>query len=543
MARPKNQAEDKVRDEVIKELIKRGWEKEQLKKEWTVPDTPHDLSKREKGQQFSRCGRADLAIFADDSQEAHALLVICEFKAPNRTEGREQLRRYLASEPVVKMGYWTNGTDSLAIYKNHSSDWIEIKGVAIPKPGDDFTRPPQKPLTWETLERPTSAQLTAILRRLVATTVTSDTISTRREDQIKELLHLLLVKIESDSWASNPAHVELPVHFRIYGDVATMTRETASQIKKQFGEYFARQQNRVFDEHDTDQIRLSDETILSVVDTLSGVRILGDEVDILSKAFQVFRTKAMKSGEGQFLTPLQIIRPCVEIMEITSSDKIIDPACGSGGFLIEALRQVRNNEFSKGGEDTWRLVKFANDNLYGVDKDRLGLKLTKSMMIAMQDGSTHCLCGDMVRQHLWREKFPSLFSNLSDRQKNRLNESFTVVITNPPFGQDLKVSASDCQKSHYSISIAAAAAVSAGSGNYTDLEIGLVYLEVAHRILQGGGRLGIILPETYFFSYSYRWLPGWLENHYKLRGMLNIPMEAFEEFCRAKTNFYIFEKI
>lgn len=542
MSRPKTNPEDIVRDQVIKELIKLGWEKDQLKKEWSVPDTPHDLSKREKGQQFNRCGRADLAIFADDSQEAHALLVICEFKAPKRKEGREQLRRYLASEPVVKMGYWTNGTDSLAIYKDHSSQWIEVNDAPIPKPGDDFTRPPQKPLTWEALEKPTSAQLTAVLRRLVATTVTSDTVSTRREDQIKELLHLLLVKIESDSWASSSTHRRQPVPFRIYGDVHTMVKTTATEIKKQFREYFARQQNRVFDEHDTDQIRLTDETIFSIVDTLATIRILGDEVDILSKAFQVFRTKAMKSGEGQFLTPQQIIAPCVRIMEITSSDKIIDPACGSGGFLVEALRQVRDNEFSKDGDDTWRLVKFANDNLYGVDKDRLGLKLTKSMMIAMQDGSTHCLCGDMVRQHLWKEKFPSLFSNLAASQAGKLNESFTVVLTNPPFGQDLKVSATDCQKSQYSIS-KAAASVTSGSGNYADLEIGLVYLEVSHRILQTGGRLGIILPETYFFSHSYRWLPAWLKEHFILRGMLNIPMEAFEEFCRAKTNFYIFEKI
>ncbi len=55
--------------------------------------------------------------------------------------------------------------------------------------------------------------------------------------------------------------------------------------------------------------------------------------------------------------------------------------------------------------------------------------------------------------------------------------------------------------------------------------------------------MGIVLPETYFFSHMYRWLPGWLEGRFVLRGMLNVAMEAFEEFCRAKTNFYIFEKI
>lgn len=62
-------------------------------------------------------------------------------------------------------------------------------------------------------------------------------------------------------------------------------------------------------------------------------------------------------------------------------------------------------------------------------------------------------------------------------------------------------------------------------------------------MLRVGGRVGIVLPETYLFSYPYRWLPYWLSGRFALRGMLNIPMEAFEEFYRAKTNFNIYEKV
>lgn len=121
-----------------------------------------------------------------------------------------------------------------------------------------------------------------------------------------------------------------------------------------------------------------------------------------------------------------------------------------------------------------------------------------------------------------------------------MHEQFTVVVTNPPFGEDLKIKAADCRAAHYSISNAAAMK---GPTDYADLEIGLVYVELAYRLLQVGGRVGIILPETYFFSKKYRWLSEWMSTRFKLRGMMNIPMEAFEEFCRAKTNFYIFEKI
>ncbi len=69
-----------------------------------------------------------------------------------------------------------------------------------------------------------------------------------------------------------------------------------------------------------------------------------------------------------------------------------------------------------------------------------------------------------------------------------------------------------------------------------------MFVERAYQLLMPGGRLGIILPETYFFSSSYRWFTTWLEARFILRGVVNIPMEAFQGFCRAKTNFYVLEK-
>jgi len=537
--------EEAVRQKVLSQLKRLGWKDGRLqwKPEWRVPGTPHDLTKRERGQKFAACGRADLVAFADDSGQPHALQVIFEFKESSIEAGRQQLQRYLASEPVVRLGYWTNGTKSLAVYKSHSNDWIEVADAPLPHPGDDLTAPPSKPPTWNDLREPTEAQLSASLRRLVAIVVASDSRAVRREDQLRELLHALLVKVESDNIASAPANVSKPVRFRIYGDRASMVQLTAQSVQDQFKDYFSRQRTRVFHPDDVDHLRMTPETIFAVVDTLAPWRILGDKLDLLAKAFQIFRTQAMKSGEGQFLTPQRIIRPCVMAMEVTSEDKIIDPACGSGGFLIEALRQVQERDFP-GPANTWRLVKFANDNLYGVDMDHLGVKLTKAMMIAMQDGSTHALRGDAIRRHLWPSKFSELEQNLAlPNGDGAIAAQFTVVLTNPPFGEDLKVSAADARAAGFSITKAAASVGSGSRKEHVDLEIGLVYLELAHRLLQVGGRVGIVLPETYFFSHTYRWLDKWLEGRLVLRGMLNIAMEAFEEFCRAKTNFYIFEKV
>jgi hypothetical protein len=88
---------------VIAALRKLGWKDTRLcwKPEWPVPDTPHDLTKRERGQKYKVCGSADLVAFADNSGEAHALQIVFEFKAPTIEKGRMQLMRYLSN-----LDYW-----------------------------------------------------------------------------------------------------------------------------------------------------------------------------------------------------------------------------------------------------------------------------------------------------------------------------------------------------------------------------------------------------------------------------------------------------
>lgn len=539
--------EERVRQSIIQQLRALGWAEDRLRwrPEWPIPATPHDLTKRERGQQYAVAGTCDLVAFADNSQEPHALQVIFEFKAPEISAGRDQLMRYLSGEPAVKMGYWTNGSESLAIYKRHAAEWLQITNAPLPAPGDDLTQPPDEPPTWNALREPTEVELTVALRRLLATVVVQDSRATRREDQLREVVHVLLVKLESDAVARRSTNNDKPVSFRLYGNQNTKVHETAQAVRTHFSDYFKRQRTRIFHPDDRNAILLTDETIFAIVAELAGFRILGDDIEVLSKAFQVFRASALKSGEGQFLTPQRVVRPCVMALEITSQDKVIDPACGTGGFLLEALRQVRERDFPNADED-WDLIKWANDNLYGVDLDHIGVKLTRAIMIALRDGSSHVLLGDSVRRHQWRSKFPKLSQELGlggiEEAAHAVADQFTVVVTNPPFGEDLKLSASDARASQYTIA-RAAAAVTSKPVEYVNLEIGLIFLELAHKLVRVGGRIGIVLPETYFFSHRYRWLPGWLDGRLALRGMLNIPMEAFEEFCRAKTNFYIFEKV
>ena len=188
-----------------------------------------------------------------------------------------------------------------------------------------------------------------------------------------------------------------------------------------------------------------------------------------------------------------------------------------GGFLVESfLALERENPNLSEAE----LQRWAQSHIYGVDRDDINVKLARAIMQIIGDGSSNIETGDSLRQHMWTRDYPHLKKTLADG-------SFTCVITNPPFGRSLRLSSNDARLSGYTITRKA-------SDRQLDLEVGLVFLERCYRLLVEGGRLGIILPETYWFSSTYSWLREWLEPRFVLRGMFNVPMEAFQSFCRAK---------
>ncbi len=516
-----------VRLPVIAKLQELGWFEGQLRwdPEWRVPKTPHDSAKRERSDSYEGWP-VDLVIF--DSEE-HAgewehVLAIFEFKEPSLEQGQSQLKIYLSREPRAKYGYWTNGDQSVALYKLPDGGVLVVEGAGLPRPEDNLSKPSEEPLTYELLKVPTERELKGVFKRLLDTIVVGDSRSTRPDEQLNAICNLLLLKLDSDSNGSDK--LAAPVSFQL----ASSEAETAKRVRKQF-EDMRLLRTDIFTEAQDAELVLDDHTIHHAVYELSPLRLMDMAPDAVSSAFQVFRRANLKAGEGQYFTPRRVIESAVKIMEITRADKLIDPACGTGGFLVEAYRCVADGSDSPTAKANART--FAHKQIWGVDKDGINVKLARAIMVILGDGSANIHVGDSLGEHRWREDYPHLIQPLKD-------ESYTAVITNPPFGQRLRVSAAEAKRDKYTIANAAAGGA---HGQYATLEIGLIFLERAYRLLVMGGKLGIVLPETYFFSPTYRWLPNWLEGRLALRGILNIPMEAFQGFCRAKTNFYIFEKV
>ena len=453
-----------------------------------------------------------------------------ETKAPNHKEGISELSTYLGLEPNAVLGIWSDGDSISLVYKQADMHYKSVRQATLPAPGDNVLIPGDKALTYVDLREHDDISGTGLNRLfsdLLNHIVANDSKSTRADDRLDNMCNMLLLKMDSDTNGKMAQDPKEPLDFQ----VCPTPVETAKRINTNFERYMAKYPF-LFEDTSTKTIKFDDETIHAIVYWLQGINLKSAAPETLSTAFQVFRSANVKQGEGQYFTPQRIIESAVKLMEIDYHDKVIDPACGTGGFLFETYSTLLKRA---SGEQRDEIRTWAHRNLYGVDLDSINVKLARALMIGARDGSTNIVLGDSLREQKWQD-FPMLTPVLG----RETDGSYDVVLTNPPFGERLKIRATDAKQAKYSI----CQHTSGGypSDKYSDTELGLVFMERAYRLLAGGGRLGIVLPETYFFSSSYQWFRKWVSRHFDVLAVMNIPMEAFQGFCRAKTKFYVMRK-
>jgi hypothetical protein len=364
MAKGKEHAE--VREPLLERLQKMGWKPEQLQHdpEWRVPKRPSEASKRELGYNFESWP-IDIAIFDDPAHagEYDHLIGIVETKSPDLTSGRNQLEIYLANEPYARFGFWTNGNDRCLIFRLSDGNFLVEFGKDIPGPSGPFIFGAEKKITWRNLQSLSVLELKRILNRLLNAIVAQDTSVTRSEEQLNQLCNLVLAKLHSDQRGKlKPSD---PLEFQTWENPT----KTKSRIEAVFGDLFITHTD-LFDAFETKKIKFDADTVHTVAYELSRFRLLDASLDIVSQAFQVFRRANLKSGEGQYYTPFPVIESAVTFLEVGIDDKIVDPACGTGGFLLGSFRHISKSI------PPLEAIRWAQRHLYGVDNGLHPVRLT-----------------------------------------------------------------------------------------------------------------------------------------------------------------------
>ena len=250
--------------------------------------------------------------------------------------------------------------------------------------------------------------------------------------------------------------------------------------------------------------------------------------DLYQLVFYNFANAFQRGEAAQFLTPLPVIEFLVKIVNPRDGETVVDPCCGIADFL--SLAFVNASQKDK----AWHLD---DANIYGVDLDDDMIMLATLNMLLNGDGQAKLYCRHNPGSIL--AKFgagnpPELVELIPDRHKSgawqdwpdktRLMQ-FDVVLTNPPFGKDRAYRPRNDQERRI-IEMYETWKL-AGGGDKIDL--GVVFLENAYRILKPEGRLGIVLSNSIAAINSWKEVRKWIMDRMRIVALFDLPANVFAE--------------
>lgn len=473
----------------------------------------------------------DIAIFSNKKKQEDDVYIIIECKKKNRKDGKTQLQDYLRFSKAF-LGVWFNGEERLFLRKVEKNGRIEFEEIPnIPQYEqrvEDIGKFKRKDL------KPThnlKATFRAIRNHLAANTVGT----TRDEVFAQQLINLIFCKIYDEKF-TEPTDI---VTFR------TGVDEEAKDVKKRILDLFdkvKRKYKEVLD--DGDAVTLDEKSIVYVVGELQNYCLIEAERDIISDAFETFIGHALKGAQGQFFTPRNVIKMMVDILDPDDEDLIIDPACGSGGFLIEALRHVWRKLDSEGEKFHWNKknlqeekMEVALNKIKGIDKDYVLSKVAKAYMAIVGDGKSGIFTEDSLEKpEKWKDK---------TRLKVDIGK-FSVLLTNPPFGSKIPVRGEDKLR-QFDLGHKWKQDKKSGEwekGKLKDKEAPqILFIERCLQLLKDGGRMAIILPDGIYGNKSLGYIRNWLLKQGRIVAVIDIPIETFMPNTGTKTTVLIFQKL
>ncbi len=260
-------------------------------------------------------------------------------------------------------------------------------------------------------------------------------------------------------------------------------------------------------------------SVVSIIDSMDYNDSQKYDTDVKGDLYEYLLSKISISGtNGQFRTPRHIIKMMVDIIKPQSGQYILDPACGTAGFLIQAYLHIMEQNTSEDLKQEGHITgdKLRPDQheflkmhaLTGYDND------TDMVKIAIMNLYLHGLENANVRHH-----DPLTLPNPNERK-------YDIILANPPFAGNVNKEAIledfDLKTSK------------------TELLFG----EFFYKHLAPGGKAAVIVPEGVLFgsTNAHKKLRAWLLDECTVLGIISLPSGVFKPYAGVKTSVVVFER-
>lgn len=271
-----------------------------------------------------------------------------------------------------------------------------------------------------------------------------------------------------------------------------------------------------------DKFHLDDNSLRFGLSAISNLDLYGAQSHLLGDAFQALIGPNLRGDKGQFFTPRSIVRCMISVLSPKDGAKIVDPACGTAGFLTEAAAYLESKRRSPG-------------ILIGIDKDSdLFVFASALTELAAPDSSVVINANSLDIAALQR----------IDSKQSPFNAD--LVLTNPPFGAKIPIREPEilCQ---YELGFVWEYSKENDSWKKTSVlrsseDPQTLFIELCVKLLKPGGSLGIVLPEGVFGNSGSGHVLDYLRGQGEIFGLIDCPRTSFQPGTDTKTNILFFRK-
>jgi len=507
---------------------KAGKPEEVIRQLWLVKLTqeyryPLDRIEVEKSVQFGteiREKSADVVLYKEDKITPY---IIFELKQPNAKKAEEQLKSYLSAEGA-EGGVWSNGIQKFILYRPYPKEYITTLSD-IPNVNQTWDDLFEEKRTYDELQE--KFDLSFVISRLEEMVLAQAGVNV-----FEEVFKLIYAKLYDEDQARN-FRAKREVHFRQYKE----PKKTYTVINDELFKGAIKEWEDIF--NPLSKIDLTPEQLQICVPFLEQVKFFGsgrEELEIIDRAFEHLIAEVSKGQKGQYFTPRNVIKMCVKMLNPQKDEHIVDPACGSGGFLLHTMYWVWDNDLKS--TSLTAKQKYANRYLYGIDFDDNMRRISQALMLIAGDGRHNIFKRNSLDGRDWigeqaeeaRALLKSLlkhFENSKQDEENRKTYrylNFDILMTNPPFAGEITDSGLLRQYEF-------------GKKNgklKQKVERHLLFIERSLDALKSGGRMAIVLPQGVYNNTNMEWLRSWLFEKARILAVVGLEGKTFKLPAPAK---------
>lgn len=446
--------EEKIRIDCINFLIAKGYPKEHIEFEeniWNI------------GSNGRNHLRADIVVFKNKLKDIEDIDIIVETKRDTKDRDEAIKNQLLPACVKTKCNYgiYFDGVNN-TLFTKTTEYQIEHSILKLPSYGFKFD---QTPLIYSNLIPIENINaLIDIFDQLL------HNVGKTKEEKYKELFKIILCKYyDEKQHEDDNAFLDFQYSNNIIDKINTLYKNAQTFYK-----------NLDLKEN----IDISDQILIKIVKLLQNYSLLKSQQDILQTLFMKFAQSTLKTELDQFYTPISIVNFIVSLLKIPNTCKIIDPAGGSGDFLVGCLK--KNHKISQ--------------NIYYWDASSKAVEVAQLNMIISGDGRSNITMHDSIEK------------------ANEHNNIFDIVITNPPFGSKTVFSGPKKCLESYSL-----------YKDYQYSQLGRLFIERSIKLLKNNGILCIILPHGYLTNpIEDTHLREFIAQTARIIGYISLPEGAFK---------------